>query len=243
LDESLLLSFERLEQTHWWFVVRRRIVGDLLDRHAPRQPLTITEVGSGTGGFLAELRARYPSAWVRGFEPNEAAVAAAARSGAEVSIATLEALPVDTGTVDMVIALDVLEHCPDDHVALAEACRVLRRGGTLVLTVPALPCLWSVHDTLNHHHRRYRHDTLATVLERAGFRVCRLTYFNALLLPAAWAVRAGARLARSERSPGVRLPPKPVNAALEAVFSLERRWLKAHDIPIGLSLAAVAERV
>ena len=242
MDEQLLLSFDSLEDTHWWFVVRRRIVLDAAAPTVSRPWRRILEVGCGTGGTMRALRVCFPDAAVKGIEPAEAAARLAAGKGCDVESGTFEDLPVEASSVDLVLALDVLEHLADDGPGLAEAFRVLRPGGRLIVTVPALPSQWSVHDELNAHFRRYTRKGLVAVARRAGFRVDRATYFNSLLLPLAGLERTAVRVLRLPRSPAVALPPRPINAVLRAVFGLERPILARTDLPIGLSLLLVASR-
>jgi SAM-dependent methyltransferase len=242
VDEKLLLSFESLEETHWWFVVRRRIVLDATARPAPRPVRSILDVGCGTGGTMRALRARFPDAEIKGVEPVEAAARIAAGRGCDVTSGAFEHLPVEGESVDIVMALDVLEHLADDGLGLAEAFRALRPGGRLVATVPALPRQWSVHDELNGHFRRYTRAGLVGAVRAAGFRVERATYFNTLLLPLAFLERAALRRLKLPRSPAVSLPPRPLNAVLRGVFGLERPILARADLPIGLSLLLVASR-
>ncbi len=242
VDEKLLLSFESLEETHWWFVVRRRIVLDATARQAPRPVRRILEVGCGTGGTMRALRARFPSADIKGVEPVEAAARIAAGKGCDVTSGTFEHLPADGESLDLLLALDVLEHLADDGLGLAEAFRALRPGGRLIVTVPALPGQWSVHDELNGHFRRYTRASLVDAVRAAGFRVERATYFNTVLLPLALFERAALRRLKLPRSPAVALPPRPLNAALRGVFGLERPILARADLPIGLSLLLIAGR-
>jgi SAM-dependent methyltransferase len=242
VDERLLLSFDSLEETHWWFVVRRRIVLDAAAPTAPRPWHHILEVGCGTGGTMRALRTRFPDAAVKGIEPVEAAARLAAGKGCDVESGTFEHLPIESSSVDLILALDVLEHLADDGLGLAEAFRVLRPGGRLIATVPALPSQWSVHDELNAHFRRYTREGLVAAARGAGFGVRRVTYFNSLLLPLAGLERAAVRLLSLPRSPAVALPPRPLNAVLRTVFGLERPILARTDLPLGLSLLLVATR-
>ena len=242
MDEKLLLSFESLEETHWWFVVRRGIVLDAIARPAPRPVQSILDVGCGTGGTMRVLRTRFPNAEIKGIEPIEAAARIAAGRGCDVTSGTFEHLPVEGESLDIVMALDVLEHLADDGRGLAEAFRALRPGGRLIVTVPALPRQWSVHDELNGHFRRYTRAGLVGAARAAGFRVERATYFNTLLLPLALLERAALRRFKLPRSPAVSLPPRPLNASLRGVFGLERLILARTDLPVGLSLLLIASR-
>lgn len=240
MDPRMLERIGEVDRTHWWFVVRRRIVLDAIAR-CTGEPDRVLEVGCGPEGVLGDLGRLFPDAEVSGVEPSETAAAIARSRGLTVTDGSFERLPAEDGSVGLAVALDVLEHCADDRAALAEAARVLRPGAPLVLAVPALPALWSAHDEVNEHRRRYTRSSLAAAIEGAGLRVERLTYFNTLLLPVGWIHR---RLTRAEAAhdDAVRVPARPLNAALRAVFGLERPWLRRFDLPIGMSLLAVARR-
>lgn len=241
MDQGLLASFSGIEDRHWWFVVRRRIVGDAIVAAVSRAASDVLEVGCGAGGFLPQLAGLLPSAAVRGVEPSAPQREEGVACGRSVVDGLFGSLPVADASQDLVLALDVLEHCDDDHAALADARRVLRAGGVLLLTVPALPAMWSEHDRLNGHLRRYRRRQLVRLAEESGFRVRRATYFNMLLLPIGWAARRGRELVGLPAELGVDVPSAPVNALLRWVFSIERLWLRFADLPIGMSLMLVAE--
>ncbi|MBN2848997.1 MAG: class I SAM-dependent methyltransferase [Coriobacteriia bacterium] len=242
MDEALLLSFSEIEDAHWWFVVRRRIVEHAIASLVP-VPTRVLEVGCGTGYFLRCLSGNLPEAAITGIEPNGSALEMARGRGCSVSPGTFETIPIDTDDpVDLVVALDVLEHCEDDGLALRRAVAAMSAGARIVLTVPALPVLWGPHDEANQHYRRYTAAELGRALESAGLRVQRLTYFNLLLLPLGFVTRMVSRLARTRALSGVKMPIRPVNAALTAIFSLEVPLLRHWDLPLGMSLLAVAEK-
>src|SRR5205085_10711934 len=136
-----------LERSHVWVAGRRALVQRLLDRHRAGRVESAVDVGSGTGSFL-EVLERYANEVV-GIEP-------LVREGnGRMKPGDVQRLPFDAGSVDLVTALDVLEHV-DDGSALAELRRVLRPGGLIVATVPAFRFLWSARDELAAHRRRYR---------------------------------------------------------------------------------------
>lgn len=242
MDQNLLLSFSDVEHEHWWFVTRRRIVMQAIgDDVSPGA--NILEVGCGTGSLLLGLRERFPAAHLSGVEPCEAAVGVARDRGCTVAEGTLEEVASHHDqSVDLLVALDVLEHCQDDALALAGARGAMRPGARMVLTVPALPSLWSPHDEANQHYRRYTARTLRRAIDESGLELERLTYFNTLLLPLAYVTRLLARISRSSSLSGVEMPHPLVNATLTALFSLEVGLLRHLDLPLGMSLLAVVRK-
>ena len=242
LDESLLLKWGDVEDRHWWYAGRNGIVADAALAQVPAKAVDVLEVGCGSGGFLAGLSDVLPDARLRGIEPNEAARGRSIAKGLAVEPGSFELLPVRSSSTDVLFALDVLEHCEDDAAALAEARRVLRPGGLIILTVPALPALWSRWDEVNAHHRRYVRDGLIGLVRAAGFEPIRTTYFNMFLLPIGWAVRKLSRPSDGQPPPGADLPPRPVNALFRGIIGLERRVLRHAGLPIGMSLLVVARR-
>ena len=242
MDERLLMSFESIEDVHWWFVARRDIVMECLRSGIPDAPEEILEVGCGTGAFLADLARVYPGARARGVEPSSGARDAARRLGCDVVEGVFDALPASDESIDLVVALDVLEHCESEAAALSEAYRVLRPGGHLLLTVPAMPSLWSSHDTVNGHYRRYTAGTLRAAVDLVPLETRRITYFDTLLLPFGAAARTVGRVMRWEGPIGVGTPVPPLNRALLAVFRSERALLRRGNLPRGMSLLLLATK-
>jgi SAM-dependent methyltransferase len=242
VDESLLISFADLEERHWWFVVRRQIVLSAIESSDIKDDADVVEVGCGTGGFARELGRRHPDWRILGVEPSEQAAGIARARGCEVVLGSFESLPAEDRSLDLVVALDVLEHCEFDGAASSEAARALKPGGRFVLTVPALPSLWSSHDDANRHYRRYTRSTLHSALDGAGFAVDRMTYFNSFLLPAGYVSRFISRATGSRKALGVDLPVAPVNATMKAVFSAEAALVSRVDLPLGMSLLAVCSK-
>jgi hypothetical protein len=140
----------------------------------------------------------------------------------------------------MIAVLDVVEHIEDDVAALEAMAKRLKPGGTILITVPAHQWMWSAHDVVNHHKRRYSKATLIAALERAGLKWRKLGYFNSLLFPAAVAARLAGKITGkddSDDSP----PAKPLNAIFEKIFGLERHLVGRVPLPPGLSLIVLAQ--
>ena len=156
-------------------------------------------------------------------------------------------LPFSDGAFEVVLAIDTLEHLHDDRAAMREMRRVLQPGGHAIVNVPALQLLWSAHDVVNHHCRRYRKGPLRGLLLDAGFTVEKLTYTNFVLFPAALVVRLGERLfspGRASRE-GDTIPD--ISPALNGLFyrllAGERRMVRRVNLPIGTSVFAVVRAV
>ncbi|WP_413060686.1 class I SAM-dependent methyltransferase [Sphingomonas carotinifaciens] len=228
------------DSTHWWYRARRDILADYLTRYAALPAdARILEIGCGTGHNLPMLSG---FGRVEAIEIDPAARAIAGeRLGRPVGDAPLPALPgVERGAYDLVAVLDVVEHIEDDVAALKAMGDLLRPGGKILIAVPAHQWMWSAHDVVNHHHRRYSKATLAAAIERAGLRAKKLTYFNSLLFPLAAAARLAGRMTGrddSDDSP----PPKPLNAAFETIFRLERHLVGRLPMTPGVSIVTLAE--
>jgi SAM-dependent methyltransferase len=242
MDRQVYARMAELEDRHWWFVARRRILSETLRRHAALPAgARVLEAGCGTGGNLPML-ARFGT--VACFEPDDEARALARRQGTfDIRDGALpDAIPFDSESFDLVVALDVLEHVADDAGSLSALGARLRPGGWSLLTVPALPFLWSRHDVSHHHYRRYVKSQLSGLTRAAGLVPVRATYFNSLLFPAVAAVRfvkagIGGR-AREDDT----LPPQGVNRLLTALFASERHVVGRVPLPVGVSLLMLARK-
>lgn len=228
-----------LDQRHWWYRARREVVAALIRRvAAPPADARILEIGCGTGHNLPMLSA---FGRVDALEVDAAARALAEqRLGRAVLSAPLPELKgIATGQYDLVGAFDVIEHIPDDAASVASIARLLKPGGKLVVTVPAHQWMWSAHDVVNHHQRRYSKSGLRRLIEGSPLRLERIGYLNSLLFPLAVAERLASRALGKDDS-NLTLPARPINHALERVFAAERALVGRVPLPPGLSLFAVA---
>ena len=229
-----------LDQRHWWYRARREVLRALIGRNIalpPPDEARILEVGCGTGHNFAMLRA---FGRLDGLELDGAARALASqRLGHAVMDSPLPQLSgVPMAAYDLIAMLDVLEHIEEDEAALVSLARRLRPGGRILITVPAHPWMWSAHDVVNHHKRRYTRRSLKAVAEKAGLKVEKLSYFNSLLFPLAAAARLAGRVTGKEDSDDT-LPPRPVNWLFETLFGLERYAIGRVPFPPGVSLVAI----
>ena len=241
MDRRVYDRMAEHDSTHWWYRARRDILDDYITRYAALPAdARILEIGCGTGHNLPML-ARHGA--VEAIEIDAAANAiAAGRLGHPVGTAPLPALPsIARGAYDLVAVLDVVEHIEDDVAALAAMAECLKPGGHILITVPAHQWMWSAHDVVNHHHRRYSKATLARAIAAAGLRHNGLRYFNSLLFPLAAAARIAGRITGREDSDDSP-PAAPVNALFERIFGLERHLLGRLPMPPGVSIVTLARR-
>jgi SAM-dependent methyltransferase len=246
VDQRLLQTLLDMDERHWWARGRRQIIRAELDQLPLPSDAQILDAGCGSGRTLQEL-ADYGT--VAGLELSpDAAEVARGRGLGEVQVGRVEELPWPSDNFDLITCLDVIEHVPDDRVALRELRRVSKPGGWLLVTVPAYQWLWSYHDVANEHYRRYERATLHAAVTGAGWRVERMTSFNTLLFPPAAAVRLAKRRWRrngagqEDERFDLQLGPAWINGILERPLRAEASWLRrGHTLPAGLSLLALLQ--
>jgi ubiquinone/menaquinone biosynthesis C-methylase UbiE len=243
LEPAAYHVVHEVEESHWFCVGRRRIIGGLLDRltegvEHPR----ILDVGCGTGatmGFLEQFGE------VTGIDVSPLAVDYCRQQGrVRLCLADGESLPFADESFHLVAALDLLEHLEHESKGLSEAWRVLKDGGHALLVVPAFDFLWSDFDRFSGHYRRYSKEELRRAIEGSGFQVSRLSYFNTILLPLVWGVRKFKNWAgrwHTFRS-DLEMPVSGLNGLLSRIFSLESGLLTVGDLPFGVSLVCVATK-
>ena len=238
MDRRVYDNMRAVEHAHWWFRARRAILTDQIS--ALKLPLnaSILEVGCGTGGNL-EMFSQFGS--VVGVEPDtESRSYAAENSGRAVLDGKLpDELPVFEGKFDMIAALDVIEHLDDDTNSVAALRGLLKPGGVFLTTVPAHPWLWSRHDELHHHKRRYRKAEYTALIRDAGFEIEKASYFNSVLFPVIAVMRA-LNFGEVFGRPDDAMPSRLVNSLLERAFASEAFLLRHTVLPFGISLLVVA---
>jgi SAM-dependent methyltransferase len=229
-----------IERHHFWFVARRQLLDVLLRSAVPAGVGTALDVGCGTGANAAVLRSHARDVIGVDFRP-EGIATARQQHCADASFVRGDAsrIPFADGAFDVVTALDVLEHV-DDEAALEEIVRVLRPGGTIIVSVPAMPWLWSYRDVDAGHRRRYARGGLLQLFRKSRLQVHRLNYFQCLLFPLVLTrvVRRESRAARDRED----APAPMVNSVLTWISRFEVRLSRVVTWPFGSSLVAVCRK-
>lgn len=232
-------QYRALWERHWWWRSRESLLLAWIRRLQRRTPIRrILDVGCGDGLFFEQLE---KFGRVEGLEPDPALVSDP-RWQSRIRNEELGPDFLESNPYDLVLMLDVLEHIADDRGALISALRVVRPGGFLLLTVPALPWLWSRHDEANAHHRRYDLPKLRHLLGASGFAVetVRFCFFWTIgpLIARRWLAPAAAGAADY----AVSIPPSPINRVLTLLSRCEHAVGQFIRWPLGSSLLAVAQR-
>ena len=243
MQEQLYDYLHAIEEKHWWFLARKKIILKLIDiYHARNEQDKILDVGCGTGMMLKALLER-GNVW--GLDTSEKAVRYSAEKapGARMILGSFPRdLPRDS--FDIITVLDVLEHIDEDAKALAALKGVLAPDGIAVITVPAYQWLWTNHDLANEHKRRYTVPELKQKILDAGLTITKISYYNTFLfLPVALSKLVNRSFFPQTQSHfGATPPPQWINRALETIFSFEKRLLPFVNFPFGVSVIAVVRR-
>ncbi|BAY18696.1 hypothetical protein NIES21_45480 [Anabaenopsis circularis NIES-21] len=245
MDKNFYLQYAAVEDQHWWFVGRRRIVEALIRQLKLPKHAKILEAGCATGGNLSML-ARYGE--VAAMELDETAcLLANERRVTTVQQGSLPDKIPFTSQYDLIVILDVLEHIDDDLAALEALSSRLNPNSWLLITVPAYQFLWSYHDEINHHKRRYTLKKLQRVVKQAGYTVCYGSYFNTWLFPLVAGIRLLKNLLKLDKkadaSSDLNLPAKPINKFLTFLFASERYLINRVSLPFGVSVVLTAQKI
>ena len=234
----------QVEDTHWWYVGRRRIIQSLVEKirttlntSNPR----ILDVGCGTGANLKML-AGYGSA--EGVDISPQAVEFCRERGLDsVKLGAAEQLPYENESFEIVTALDVIEHLDDDVAGLREMRRVLRHDGRVLLFVPAFMFLWGVQDDVSNHRRRYTLPSLVKAVEAAGFAIEWSSYANISFFLPVLLVRSLMRWLGLRAATEYGINISLMNGPFSQLFAAERFVLERGRLPFGVSAVCIARRV
>lgn len=242
MEPEIYLKTAELEEVHWWFKGRRTILESVLKSLPLPKPARVLEIGCGTGGNFPILA---PYGELFGVELDE--VARGFASARNLATVMAGSLPRDihfaSSSFDLIALIDVLEHVDEDELSLAKVHQLLKAGGFVLVTVPAFQFLWSRHDELHHHKRRYVRPGLLHLARGVGFEIQLLSYINTFLFPVIALWRALNRWGKLKEKDDLALPAPWVNACLARLFGFESRLLAMTALPFGVSLLLVGRRV
>ncbi len=234
--------YERLEREHWWWIVRRKLVLKALNNlplDRKNKP-ALLDIGCGAGLGIASMNDQFSCT---GIEPDPLLLQRA-RENTHVPVLQTQlplAKALFDSKFDLILLLDVLEHVVNDREALKSTAEYLKPGGYIIINVPAMRWLWSSHDEINQHHRRYVANELEAIIRDMGFGIHSLRYWGSFLAPLAF---LGRRLSfkKEDRAHEVKIPNSLLNNLMIRSVLIEYSLTKAIPLPMGLSLLAVISR-
>lgn len=246
MDPAEYANLDAVEATHWYYAGKRELLRHWLERVGPPQSDEILlDCGAGTGRFALEWQDRCRVFVLDDHEEALRLLRTRFRPDQVLSLSG-DAVPLPESSVDYVTALDVLEHVEADGAVVHGFHRLLRTGGTAVVTVPASMALWSDWDESLHHFRRYDRLQLKQLFPETQWEILYVNYTNVIAYPAVWLVRKWRRFVGppNARASGGRtedrIPPRALNGILQWLFvslgKVRMPW------PFGVSLLLVARK-
>ncbi len=242
MDKQNYAAEKILEDYHWWYTGRKSILKNILNHYIGKSgEIKILEIGCGSGGNL-DFLSKYGD--LSAIELNDdARIHAKSKNICKVAYGKLpNDIPFDE-KFDIICLFDVLEHIEEDDLSLQTIYKYLKKGGKVIITVPAFMFLWSNHDVLSHHKRRYSKSKINNMLRYTGFTVNYSSYFNSLLFPIILIIRLLEKLINSNiRKNDLRQENKIINYVFKKIFSIESILLPSISLPIGVSIISIGKK-
>jgi ubiquinone/menaquinone biosynthesis C-methylase UbiE len=231
----------QVESFHWWFVGRRKLLETILTTLDLSPGDMAIEIGCGAGSNLNVLNSKKIRAI--GLDQSSYALSLVkTKLHLPLINGDLNDLPIQTNSMGLMIAMDVLEHLENDTIGIAELYRALKNGGTLILTIPAFKSLWGIQDTITGHKRRYSLKEISEKLRMGGFSILKLSYFNFFLFFPIFFTRRLIHLLKFKIESENRINSPLLNYFLKTIFSLEPYLLRYISFPFGVSIFCVARK-
>lgn len=240
MEQDAYTEMAEIEGRHWWFVARRKILSRAISSLDLPHHAEILEIGAGTGGNL-EMLSQHGQVTAVKSDPTACKLAEQGTGRSVLAGSLPNGLPLLNREFDLICLFDVLEHVEQSVASLRVLATLVAPRGHILISVPAYMWLWTEHDVVLHHKRRYTAARLADEMMAAGLVVRRVTYFNTLLFPLAVAARLAGKWRRAVPA-GMKVPSPPINTVLKVALGTEAELLDRMRLPFGLSVMAIGSR-
>jgi SAM-dependent methyltransferase len=233
------------ENSYWWFLARNEILKQTVESFCDlNNSFNLLDVGCGTGGFASSLLNQCN---VIGIDTSDTALEYSRKRGIKnLHNCLLKDFDKSKyGKIDAITILDVIEHIQDDKQVVEEAYNLLDVGSYIIASVPAYQWLWSKHDEVHMHYRRYNKKNFQNLFKDAGFKIIYSSYFNSILFFPAVIKRSIDKFTNNERKSDSPIDevPEAVNTLFTKIFRFEKSWVPKITIPFGLSIVVVAKKI
>ena len=248
-------EYHKIEEKNWWFISRRDMILQLIKKICSNKNVNILEIGC-SGGPLIKFLHQKKFLNISGIDISQNAIKLCKKRGLKnVKVMDGAKTTFNDDKFDLIIASDTLEHIKNDNSALLEWYRILKPNGKLIIFVPAFNFLWSSHDEINHHFRRYSQSELRKKIKQTKFRIISTSYWNFCIFLPVMELRLIQRLIDNKKSRyhvgkttpfGIKtliykLNPF-INRFLIYLLAVENYFLKFSNFPFGVSIYLVCEK-
>jgi len=243
MDKGYEQKYHSIEDYNWWFLARRHTILSMLQK-LPKDA-RIIDIGCSGGVMLKELQAKGFSN-ITGIDFSPEAIEKCKKNNLpDCYVMDAHYPDFKEETFDLIIASDCLEHLKDDEIALKNWNKILKKGGQAIIFVPAFMSIWSEHDVINHHFRRYKKQELVEKSKAAGFGILKASYWNCLLFFPTYIFRKiRNKSADAKEKPKDHLDNfNPVlNTILRLWLSVENIFFKSTGLPVGVSVMVTLKK-
>lgn len=234
-----------VQEDHWWWLGRQNIIEDLIQKRIPTSnKLKIADVGCGYGANIPMLK-KYGH--VTGLDTSKDAIdSIKKRWPSEVDALVWQSPENISRQFDLMVFADVLEHIPDDKATADWIFRHLKKGGHVLVTVPAHRFFWTQMDVVVHHCRRYERNELIDLF-KSSFKIIHFSFYNFILFPIKLGFLVFDRIKRrlypkAELRSYNNIPSAPINWLFKKILSIESPIVKRFSVPYGISMILLAQR-
>jgi 2-polyprenyl-3-methyl-5-hydroxy-6-metoxy-1,4-benzoquinol methylase len=243
MDKAYFKQYYRLEREHWWFKARIQILAAVLQKNLPTNtPLKILNVGVATGA-TSEMLQQFGEVTSIEYD-QDCCNFMNQQNNLQIQQGSITALNFNNHSFDVVCSFDVIEHVEDDATAAKELERVCAPNGFIFVTTPAYQFLWSEHDVVNHHFRRYTRTNFSKLFNTELLTPIKKTYFNFFLFPPIALIRIvlwpfqknKTATQQSQETDATRFSPGILNNLLYQIFLFEKALINTISFPFGVSI-------
>ena len=236
-------KYHEVETENWWFISRRSYLLNLI-KDAPKSS-KILDIGCSSGIFLKDLvHLGFKNENLFGVDISENAINNCRKNGIQ------NAFIMDAQNItlpekfDIIVASDCLEHLQEDRKAIKNWKELLKTGGKMYVFVPAFQSLWSVHDEVNRHYRRYTSKELKDKLTDEKLEILKSSYWNfTLFVPVYLFRKMSVFFSKKKSQKGQIVENKLVNSILLQLIAMENKLLKYINFPVGISTFCIVKRI